>query len=110
MHAVLQIGPCTRSEGMQAACEVGARVAQRLGMPPGVAHALLHLNEHWDGTGPHHLRATDIPQPARIVDPASMFDIYVEHRGPEAALTFAHKERGRWLDPDVADTFIALCS
>ena len=46
MLAMLLNAPPTRLEGMQATCEVGARVAERLGMPAGLAHTLLRLNEH----------------------------------------------------------------
>ena len=95
-------------DGMLATCEVGVRVAQRLGMSPEVESALSHLYERWDGQGPKQRRGSDIPLATRIVDPASMFEIYYGARGRAAAEDFVRSERGKSIDPAVAEVVLAL--
>jgi hypothetical protein len=49
-------------------CEVGARLATRLGLGEGVARALAHAYERWDGRGlPAGLSGEGVPIAVRVV-------------------------------------------
>jgi hypothetical protein len=100
--------PRFRREGEIGTCEVGALMARRLGMPTGVAETLLNLYEHWDGTGYKHLRGEQIPLGARLVEPASMLEIFHETRGRAAMENLARAQRGKVFAPNVADSFLSL--
>jgi HD-GYP domain-containing protein (c-di-GMP phosphodiesterase class II) len=100
--------PRFRREGEIGTCEVGALMARRLGMPGGVEQTLLHLYEHWDGTGYKHLRQEQIPICARIVEPASMLEIFHETRGRAAMENLAAAQRGKIFAPQVTDAFLSL--
>jgi hypothetical protein len=62
---VLGRGPASFMAGFQAICEVGARIAARLGLPEPVQQALFNLWESWNGKGPRGLRGEAIPLYAR---------------------------------------------
>jgi HD-GYP domain-containing protein (c-di-GMP phosphodiesterase class II) len=100
--------PRFRREGEIGTCEVGALMARRLGMPAGVEQTLLHLYEHWDGTGNNHLRREQIPVCARIVEPASMLEIVHETRGRAAMQNLAVAQRGKMFAPQVTDAFLRV--
>jgi HD-GYP domain-containing protein (c-di-GMP phosphodiesterase class II) len=78
-------------------------VPQLHDMLPGIE---LHL-EFVDGTGyPHHLKADNIPQMARIIAVADTFDAMTTHRpyqsamDPSVAIRFLGEQAGRRYDPD----------
>jgi HD-GYP domain-containing protein (c-di-GMP phosphodiesterase class II) len=100
--------PRSRREGEIGTCEVGALMARRLGMPGGVEQTLLHLYEHWDGTGYKHLRGEQIPICARIVEPASMLEIVHETRGRAAMEHLALAQRGKMFAPQITDAFLSV--
>ena len=100
--------PRSRREGEIGTCEVGALMARRLGMPSDVEQTLLHLYEHWDGTGHKHLRGEQIPICARIVEPSSMLEIFREGRGRAAMENLAAAQRGKMFAPQVTDAFLSL--
>jgi HD-GYP domain-containing protein (c-di-GMP phosphodiesterase class II) len=108
MLRVMAQAPTVKNEGMRATCEVGARMARRLGLPPKVEETLLNLYERWDGRGFRRLSGQAIPVAARIVDPASQIEIFAAARGPGAAEAYVRREQGASLDPDVASAFLAL--
>jgi hypothetical protein len=94
--------------GLQAVCEVGARVAARLGLPEPVQQALYNLWECWNGKGPRGLRGHAIPLYARIALAAFIIDSFAQDRGPEAAAQAVLAERGRALDPEIVGGFEEL--
>jgi putative two-component system response regulator len=72
-------------------------------------------HERWDGGGyPDALRKSAIPDPARIVALADVFDVLTHKRAYGEAWTHdrarAHisSERGRHFDPKLVDAFLAL--
>ncbi len=104
--AVLGRGPSAFMTGLQAVCEVGARIAGRVGMPEPVQRALFNLWECWNGKGPRGLRGDAIPLYSRIAFTAFLVDSFAAARGPAAAIQAAQAERGKALDPAVVDAFL----
>jgi HD-GYP domain-containing protein (c-di-GMP phosphodiesterase class II)/DNA-binding CsgD family transcriptional regulator len=83
-------------------CEVGAMLAERMGLEPSVVDALAHAYERWDGKGfPDGLKGDAIPLAVRIAVVARDADL--------AAMTgddpreWSSKRRGRAYDPAVVD-------
>ncbi|MBI4261577.1 MAG: HD domain-containing protein [Actinobacteria bacterium] len=89
-----------------ALCEVGARLAERLGLGPGVRDGLFQVFERWDGRGaPQRLAGEDVGLPARLAEighPAVIFD---RAGGPEAAVEMVRRRAGGWFDPRAAEAF-----
>jgi HD-GYP domain-containing protein (c-di-GMP phosphodiesterase class II) len=85
-------------------CEVGARLAARLGLGSGVIEALGHAYERWDGRGlPDGLAGEAVPIVVRVVVVAR--DAVLWHRlaGTQAALEVLARRRGAAYDPAVVD-------
>ena len=88
-------------------CEVGARLATRLGLPAPVRDALAHAYERWDGKGlPAGLAGVEVPVAIRIVAAARDAELWARRGGwPAAAEVLAHR-RGRAYDPAVVDALV----
>lgn len=76
------------------------------------AEIALHHHEKWDGSGyPHGLAGKAIPQSARIVALADVFDALMSDRPYkkswklEAAVEFIHDQAGQHFDPEVVAHF-----
>ena len=79
------------------------------------AEIALHHHEHWDGTGyPQGLSGDDIPESARIVAVADVFDAltskrpYKEAWTVEQALATIEQSAGSHLDPGMVARFLGL--
>jgi HD-GYP domain-containing protein (c-di-GMP phosphodiesterase class II)/DNA-binding CsgD family transcriptional regulator len=95
-------------EGFRNTCEVANRFADRLGMPPGVQHALSYVFEQWDGKGgPSGAAGQTIPITARIANAAIFLEARQHSHGRDAAIRLAKDRRGTAFDPRVADAFLA---
>jgi HD-GYP domain-containing protein (c-di-GMP phosphodiesterase class II)/DNA-binding CsgD family transcriptional regulator len=95
-------------EGFRNTCEVANRFADRLGMPPGVQHALRYVFEQWDGKGePSGAAGQSIPITARIAHAAIFLETCQRSHGREAAIRLAQERRGKAFDPRVVDAFLA---
>jgi HD-GYP domain-containing protein (c-di-GMP phosphodiesterase class II)/DNA-binding CsgD family transcriptional regulator len=91
---------------LTALCEVGARLAERLHLGPGVRDGLYQSFERWDGTGtPQGLAADGICLPARLAEVAHQVVIFDRLGGPEAALAMVRRRAGGWFDPKLAEAF-----
>ena len=89
---------------LSAHCEVGARLARRLGLGPGVVDALAHAYERCDGRGlPNGLSAEDIPIAVRVVVVARDAVLWQRLAGSEVASAVLTRRRGRAYDPAVVD-------
>lgn len=89
---------------LSAHCEVGARLAARLGLGAGVVGALSHAYERWDGKGfPDGLAGEEIPVPVRVVVVARDAVLWQRMVGIEAAVEVLERRRGRAYDPAVVD-------
>ncbi|MGI8876601.1 MAG: HD domain-containing phosphohydrolase [Egibacteraceae bacterium] len=91
---------------VRAVCEVGARLAERLGLGGGVRNGLYHAVETWNGRhGAHGLAGDEIALPARFSAVATQVVIFDRLGGPEAALEMVHRRAGGWFDPAIAEVF-----
>ena len=91
------------AEGARADCEVGARMARRFGLGPGVEQALLQVFERWDGKGsPRGLKGDAIAVAARIAAVAYAAVMFEHEGGRPAALEVIGRWAGRILDPSIA--------
>ena len=89
-------------------CEVGAHMATRLRLGPGVAAALGQMFERWDGKGAPSGLAGDMLEPvARVVHVAHAAEIHHRLSGPEGARRFVEAGAGGWFDPRMVSIFVA---
>jgi HD-GYP domain-containing protein (c-di-GMP phosphodiesterase class II) len=94
---------------LRATCEVGAMLAERLGLGETVARSLAESLERWDGKGaPQGLRGDRIAAAARIAEPATQAVIFHRLGGADAALAMAARRSGGWFDPAVAEALRAV--
>jgi len=91
----------TTTEGARADCEIGARMARRFGLAPGVESALLQVFERWDGKGPGGVAGEDIALPARVAAVAYTFVMF-EDAGAAQAPEMVRRWAGHSLDPGIA--------
>jgi putative nucleotidyltransferase with HDIG domain len=93
----------------RAVCEVGTRMAERLGLGEGVRSSLFQVLERWDGKGePRSLRGEDIAIPARVGEVAIQAVIFDRLGGPDAAAEVVRRRAGGWFDPAVAEAFLRV--
>lgn len=96
-------------EGFASTCLVARRIAERLGMPPPVQNALMHVFEQWDGKGmPSGAVREAIPVISRIVLFTSFLEVFHRAEGREGARRVALAKRGKAFDPGIVDAFMAL--
>ncbi len=87
-------------------CEVGVRLATRLGMSAGVIEAVGQVVERWDGKGPGGLRGEQIGRVARVMHVAHVAEIFYRLGGSAGAREVVARRRGTQLDPAFADAFL----
>jgi len=93
----------------RAVCEVGARMAVRLGLGPGVERALGETTERWDGKGgPRGIAGDDLSLVARIAEPATQAVIFHRLGGIDAVDAMARRRAGGMFDPAVAEALRAV--
>ena len=94
-----------------ASCEVGRRVAGRIGIGPGVELALYQVAEWWNGGGaPQQLREDAIAPAARVAHLAADAVALDDLGGAELAVDGMRKRAGSILDPSLVETFAANAS
>jgi HD domain len=90
-------------------CEVGARLAARLGLSGGVVEALGHAYERWDGRGlPDGLAGEAVPIAVRVVVVARDALLWQRMSGTGAALEVLLRRRGAAYDPAVVDAVLSV--
>ena len=87
--------------------DVGTRIAERLGMPPGTVAALRAICETWNGKGRQKLKGSAIPIAARVAQTAMVAGVFHNEDGRDAALAAVARRAGRALDPEIAAAFAA---
>jgi HD-GYP domain-containing protein (c-di-GMP phosphodiesterase class II) len=94
-------------EGARADCEVGALMARRISLSPGVERGVRDMFERWDGLGlPQGLRADAIALPARVAAVAYVAIMVDDSEGIAGATDLVRRWSGRALDPVVAGAFV----
>ena len=88
-------------------CEVGARLAERVGLGEAVCEALAHAYERWDGKGhPDGLAGEDVPVAVRIVTVARDAELWARQAGWPTAVEVLTRRRGHGYDPAVVDVVV----
>ncbi len=95
--------------------ESGASIIESIPGYDRFIKGVLFHHEHWDGSGyPYGLSGGDIPLMARILAAADIYDAIISDRpyrrgmGHKEALTVLTYEKGRKLDPGIADILIEI--
>jgi diguanylate cyclase (GGDEF)-like protein len=93
---------------------IGYRLVSRIPRLDGLAAAVLHHHERWDGTGyPSRLRGEQIPIEARIIGVADAFSAmtsdrpYCQRRTLDEACAELERCAGTQFDPRVVEAFVA---
>lgn len=101
--------PGGAARSLAAHCEVGARLAARLGLGDAVVEALSHAYERWDGRGvPDRLAGEAIPIAVRVVMVARDAVLWQRLAGTDGAAAVLARRRGRAYDPAVVDAVRAV--
>lgn len=115
-HILAKPGPLTQEEFQKVRSYpvAGAGIIRNVPFPYPVLPILLTYRERWDGRGyPAGLKGDHIPLGARVLAVADYFDTLVSDRpyrkakSHDDALGLIRWERGRSLDPQVVDVFLA---
>jgi HD-GYP domain-containing protein (c-di-GMP phosphodiesterase class II) len=97
------------ARSLSAHCEVGARLAARLGLSHGVIDALSHAYERWDGRGvPAGLAGEAIPMAVRVVVATRDAVLWQRLAGADVALEVLTSRSGRAYDPAVVAAVAAV--
>ena len=100
--------PGMEERSLSGHCEVGSRLASRLGMADAVCASLAHAYERWDGKGyPDGLAAEDVPVAVRVVAAARDAEMWQRRHGWPVAAEVLARRRGRGCDPLVVDVLLA---
>jgi HD-GYP domain-containing protein (c-di-GMP phosphodiesterase class II) len=106
-HALVRMPKLTETTWSH--CEVGQRLAQRMGFGPAIQEALFQINERWDGKGmPKGLKGQQISLPMRLVALVQNAEIPYRFGGVEAAVQLVRNRAGGAYDPELAERFCAL--
>lgn len=90
-------------------CTRGADLVRKLGWVDLAPAAVLHLDEHWDGSGqPQGLRGPEIPLLARILNLAQTTEVFWARFGADAAKAMIRDREGTWFDPDLTKALLVL--
>jgi HD-GYP domain-containing protein (c-di-GMP phosphodiesterase class II) len=88
-------------------CEVGSRLASRVGLDEAVCQALAHAYERWDGKGyPDGLGGDEVPIAVRVVSVARDAELWERRAGWPATLEVLTHRRGHGYDPAVVDIVV----
>jgi putative nucleotidyltransferase with HDIG domain len=105
---ILAHGERGERDQQAAHCEVGAAMARRLGLTPGVQRALTQVFERWDGKGgPRRLAGAALAPPVRVAHVAHLAALFDRLGGPPAAVAAVQQRAGGQFDPVIAAAFRA---
>lgn len=100
--------PGGKTRSLSAHCEVGARLATGMGLPPEVTASLANAYERWNGGGlPAGLEGEEVPLATRMVVMARDIDLWFALAGWDETRRVLLRRRGRAYDPAVVDAFVA---
>ena len=96
--------PSAERRSLSQHCEVGARLAARVGLGQDVEFALAHAYERWDGKGyPAGLAGDEVPVAVRVVSVARDAELWTRQSGWRAAIEVLTRRGGHAYDPAVVD-------
>jgi HD-GYP domain-containing protein (c-di-GMP phosphodiesterase class II)/DNA-binding CsgD family transcriptional regulator len=105
MRAFYSVGPVMR-EGAESHCEVGQRLAERLGFEAAFQKALGQAYERWDGKGvPAGLKGEAILTSVRLVSLVQDAVTFYRLDGVEGALEVIRERSGKAYDPALVKLF-----
>ncbi|WP_240538322.1 HD-GYP domain-containing protein [Rhodoferax sp. PAMC 29310] len=109
LGGILTNGDDIAQELIQTRCTRGADIARQLRFSEGVAQGIHSLDEHWNGQGrPMALQGDAIPVYARIALMSQVIDLINGSDGRDAALREVRQRSGKWFDPNLVDTLLAV--
>lgn len=89
-------------------CDLGAKLATDVSMPPVVVEAMTQVYERWDGRGyPAGLVGDGICLPARVMHITGTFELLRRSMGAEAAFQVIIGRRGGHFDPVLCEALDA---
>ena len=104
-HGML-VGQKFSAESIAGHCEVAERLAERLGLSPGVQRCLGQIYERWDGRGlPHGLKGEAVAPAVRVVVFAQDLIVLRAAHGDDAAFAKLKERRGSAYEPRIVDRF-----
>ncbi len=104
---MITTGQARAREGVRAHCEMGERLAVRLGLPVGVQRGLADAFEYWNGKGfPKGSAGNEIHLSARIVFVARDAEVLHRQGGLERVNAALRARSGHAYDPSIAGTFL----
>ena len=87
-------------------CTRGADIALQMRFNGDVASGILHLDEHWDGSGhPRGLRGDEIPLNSQIALLSQVVDVFATAQGPATAVSEVRRRSGKWFNPELVAMF-----
>jgi HD-GYP domain-containing protein (c-di-GMP phosphodiesterase class II) len=105
LHALMRL-PAKRGEVASGHCEVGQRLAERIGLGEQLQVALGQIYERWDGQGfPSKLKGEALLLPLRVVRVAQDAEIIRRQEGVERARSMLRARAGKIYDPAIVDVF-----
>ncbi len=106
---MMTTGQARGREGVRAHCEMGERLALRLGLAVGVQRGLADAFECWNGKGfPKGSAGNDINLSARIVFVARDAELLHREGGLERVNAALRARSGQAYDPSIAGTLLEL--
>ncbi len=103
---VLTTMPRKGPEVFAARCEVGQRLAERLGLSPRVKLALGQVYERWDGKGlPNQVKGETILLSVRVIQVAQDAELFYRLGGKEHALTILRRRAKGMYDAAIVTCF-----
>ncbi|GAC1363048.1 MAG: HD domain-containing protein [Ktedonobacteraceae bacterium] len=98
--------PAKTVEVFTGQCEVGQRLAERIGLGSRIQDALGQIHERWDGKGkPNKIKGEALLLPIRVVRIAQDAEIFQRLQGMETACTILRQRAGRIYDPRIVEKF-----
>lgn len=90
-------------------CDRGASILRKLRLNDAACQSVMHLDEHWDGTGyPESLRGEAIPILARICAVAQNLDAFASAHGVRQSIRTLQRRSDTWFDPEIVRIAVAL--
>nr|WP_246220701.1 HD domain-containing phosphohydrolase [Phytoactinopolyspora mesophila] len=90
-----------------ATCDVAREAARRFGLPESVQNCLGHTVSMWNGKGYPKVSGPGIPLSTRLMHVSSVAVLFLLHAGTDAALAEVRRRSGSYLEPELADLFLA---